>query len=69
MLYYIYYGYIAGVTTYKLYKYLEIAKIAYTTCNYTYTAIKGVYKFVNYISSLEDISEWEICDLENKIQQ
>tara|TARA_B110000908_G_C9948161_1_gene311292 strand:+ start:337 stop:585 length:249 start_codon:yes stop_codon:yes gene_type:complete len=46
MLYYIYYGYVAGVTAYKLYEYWEIAKVAYTTCNYTYIAVNGVYQWV-----------------------
>lgn len=69
MLYYIYYGYIAGVTAYKLYEYWEIVKATYTTCNYTYIAINGVYQWVKKPSEpieLEDISNWELCDVDTE---
>jgi hypothetical protein len=75
MIYYIYYGYIAGVTVYKAYEYWEIAKVVYTTCNYTYIAVNGVYKWVKYpvnlvkedLEDLEDLTslcdEWDMCDV------
>jgi hypothetical protein len=66
MLYYIYYGYITGVTAYKLYEYWEIAKTTYTTCNYTYIAINGVYRWVKTstesVEIIDDLSEWVLCD-------
>lgn len=66
MLYYIYYGYITSVTVYKLYEYWEIAKVVYTTSNYTCTAINNVYQCVKNRSSkhfkMDDITDWEICE-------
>lgn len=70
MLYYIYYCYITGVTIYKLYEYWELAKVAYTTVNYTCTTINGVYHWVKKpknILEMESItSEWDMCDVNTK---
>ena len=66
MLYYIYYGYVAGFTAYKLYEYWELANTIYNTCNYTYTVVNGVYKWVKTPESIDSScdndsnDEWEI---------
>ena len=61
MLYYIYYGYVAGVTAYKLYEYWEIFKVTYTTVSYTYTAVNGVYKWIKKTPDIE-IDIWDMCE-------
>lgn len=72
MLYSIYKVYITGVTVYKLYEYLEIAKLTYFTCNYTYITINQVYKFVkNYSEQIEldsVITDWDMCDEVKKLR-
>jgi hypothetical protein len=63
MLYYIYYGYIASITMYKCYEYWEIAKIAYTTCNYTYNKVSVMIKNKSgIVGELEEITVWDMCD-------
>jgi hypothetical protein len=60
MLYYIYYGYVASVTAYKLYEYWEIFKVGYTIASYTYS---GMYKWVKKESviDMDDLHDWELC--------
>ena len=64
MLYYIYYGYVAGVTVYKLYEYWEILKVTYTTASNGYMAVNGVYKWIKKDELLEseDLQNWELCE-------
>ena len=49
MYYYIYYGYMAGLTAYKLYEFWDIARNTYLTCRYTYKIVNGVFKRVKIV--------------------
>jgi hypothetical protein len=60
MLYYIYYGYVAGVTVYKLYEFWVIFKVTYTTASYTYTVINRAYKWIKETPDI-DIDTWDMC--------
>jgi len=74
MLYYIYCGYIASVTAYKIYEFWEIVKVTYTAGSYTAECAGRVYKWVKPEIELTEIElteieltelmEWDLVDKE-----
>ena len=69
MFYYIYYGYITGVTVYRLYEYWDIARKTYVTASYTYMVVNDVYKRSIFNKEKVELGrcdkiydDWEVID-------
>lgn len=60
----LYYLFVGGYSTYKMYEYWEILKFLYLTSTYTYSTINGIYTFLKLTSkkkeTTEKLEEWEL---------
>lgn len=63
----LYYLFVGGYSTYKMYEYWEIVRFLYLTGSYTYSTVNGIYRVIkpNYIPE-EMLEEWELCELTEK---
>lgn len=82
MIYYIYYGYLAGCTLYKLYEYWELFRFTYKIGTYTYVFIVYMYSKVKKepikptkIDEIKpspsfikfDEDEWDMCIISDNV--